>query len=163
NLDAELDDTVAAKRPITLDDLLTSRLGFGVVLAPPDAYPIQRAEAALELRSIGPPWPPTPHTPDEWIAAFPTLPLVHQPAAGWLLSTIDDFAAFVRMLLRRGVGDDGTALISEESVARMLTDQLTAAQRDAARRFVGEAGGWGYGLTVPAAGVSDVAVGEGIG
>ena len=58
-IDAELDDTVPASRPITLEDLLSFRLGFGSVLAPPGSYPIQRAEAELGLQSIGgPPWPP---------------------------------------------------------------------------------------------------------
>src|SRR5438034_8217511 len=42
-LDGPLDDTVPAHRPITVRDLLTFRLGFGLVVAPPDAYPIQRA------------------------------------------------------------------------------------------------------------------------
>ena len=41
-IDAELDDTVPARRAITVDDLLTFRMGFGTVMAQPDAYPIQR-------------------------------------------------------------------------------------------------------------------------
>ena len=44
-IDAPLDDTVPADRPITVRDLLTFRFGFGVVLAPPDTYPIQTAMA----------------------------------------------------------------------------------------------------------------------
>jgi CubicO group peptidase (beta-lactamase class C family) len=78
-LDAELDDTVAAVRPITLEDLLTFRLGFGSVMAPPRTYPIQRAEEELQLKTLGPPWPPTPHTPNTWIRDFGTLPLMCQP------------------------------------------------------------------------------------
>ena len=63
-IDAELDDTVPARRSITVDDLLTYRMGFGSVMAPPDTYPIQRAEAAAGLQSIGgPPWPPGRTTP----------------------------------------------------------------------------------------------------
>src|SRR5438876_2410852 len=42
SLDAALDDTVPAKRPITVRDLLTFRMGMGIVMAPPDMYPIQR-------------------------------------------------------------------------------------------------------------------------
>src|SRR5213595_2227950 len=38
-LDAPLDETVAANRPITVRDLLTFRMGFGLVMAPPDIYP----------------------------------------------------------------------------------------------------------------------------
>src|SRR6266568_8511823 len=39
-LDGRLDDTVPANRPITVRDLLTFRMGFGQMMAPPDAYPI---------------------------------------------------------------------------------------------------------------------------
>src|SRR6266704_4200925 len=39
-LDGPLDDTVPANRPIIVRDLLTFRLGFGLMIAPPDAYPI---------------------------------------------------------------------------------------------------------------------------
>jgi CubicO group peptidase (beta-lactamase class C family) len=39
-LDGPLNDTVPASRPITVRDLLTFRMGFGMIMAPPDAYPI---------------------------------------------------------------------------------------------------------------------------
>ncbi|MDQ6911144.1 MAG: beta-lactamase family protein, partial [Actinomycetota bacterium] len=55
SIEAELDDTVPARRPITLEDLLSFRLGIGSVMAPPGSYPIQRAEAELGLQSIGSP------------------------------------------------------------------------------------------------------------
>jgi len=88
SLDAELDDTVPAHRPILLEDLLSYRLGFGSVMAPPGTYPIQRAEAARGLQSIGgPPWPPGPHSDDGWIAALGTLPLMYQPGERWLYNT----------------------------------------------------------------------------
>jgi len=87
SLDADLDDTVAARRSITLDDLLTFRMGFGTIMAPPDTYPIQTAEAELRLMTLGPPWPPSPHTPDEWIRAFASLPLMHQPGEEWMYNT----------------------------------------------------------------------------
>ena len=50
SLEGPLDDTVPAERAITLDDLLTYRMGFGAIMVPPDTYPIQTAEAALQLR-----------------------------------------------------------------------------------------------------------------
>ncbi|MDQ1539833.1 MAG: hypothetical protein QOH29_559, partial [Actinomycetota bacterium] len=79
-IDAELDDTVRADRPITVEDLLSSRMGFGSVMAPPGSYPIQRAEAELGLQSVGgPPWPPVVHDVDSWIGALGSLPLMHQP------------------------------------------------------------------------------------
>ncbi len=87
SLDAALDDTVPAHRPITLDDLLTFRMGFGTVLAAPGTYPIQRAEEELGLMTLGPPWPPTPHGPGEWMRRFGTLPLMCQPGERWLYNT----------------------------------------------------------------------------
>ena len=38
-LDGPLDETVPANRPITVRDLLTFRMGFGVILAPAGTYP----------------------------------------------------------------------------------------------------------------------------
>src|SRR5262249_47781955 len=60
-LNAPLDETVPADRPVTVRDLLTFRSGFGMILAPPSEYPILAAEQALELSSVGPPTPATPH------------------------------------------------------------------------------------------------------
>jgi CubicO group peptidase (beta-lactamase class C family) len=40
-LDGPLDDTVPAHRPITVRDLLTFRIGFGQMMAPPDAYSVK--------------------------------------------------------------------------------------------------------------------------
>jgi CubicO group peptidase (beta-lactamase class C family) len=41
SMSSQPDDTVPALRTITLRDLLTSRMGFGSVMAMPDTYPIQ--------------------------------------------------------------------------------------------------------------------------
>ena len=46
-LDGLLDDTVPAQRPITVRDVLTFRMGYGIVMAPPDTYPIQTAMTAF--------------------------------------------------------------------------------------------------------------------
>jgi CubicO group peptidase (beta-lactamase class C family) len=88
-IEGELDDNVAARRPITVDDLLTFRLGFGfgMELMAEGEFPIQAAVAELGLRTLGPPWPPSPHTPDEWIRRFGTLPLMYQPGERWLYDT----------------------------------------------------------------------------
>jgi CubicO group peptidase (beta-lactamase class C family) len=87
SLESELNDTVPARRAITVEDLLTGRMGFGAVMARPGTYPIQRAESELRLKTLGPPWPPSPHDPDEWMRRFGTLPLIHQPGEGWLYNT----------------------------------------------------------------------------
>src|SRR5215472_13199342 len=47
--DGPIDDTVPADRPITARDLLTFVWGFGLVIAPPGTYPIQRAMDDLQL------------------------------------------------------------------------------------------------------------------
>ena len=237
-IDAELDDTVPAARPITVGDVLTYRMGLGSVMAPPGSFPIQRAEAALGLRSIGsPPWPPVDHDDDSWIAALGTLPLAHQPGAAWmyntsgqvlgvllaradgapleavlrrrildplgmtdtsftiapdrqarlvtfyepdpetgglsviddpgdswwtpplrfadgsgmLLSTIDDYWAFVAMVRAGGV-HRGERILPADLVTRMTTDQLSADQRAGNELFLDVDGGWGLGMGTAATG-----------
>jgi CubicO group peptidase (beta-lactamase class C family) len=88
-LDGPLDDTVPANRPITVRDLLTFRAGYGIVMAPPDTYPIQTAMSAQRLGQ-GPPKPQTPPAPDEWIRRLGTLPLMHQPGEKWMYHTASD-------------------------------------------------------------------------
>jgi CubicO group peptidase (beta-lactamase class C family) len=231
-----LDDTAPAARVITVEDLLTFRAGIGSPMVAPGSTPLMRAEAALDLKSIGgPPWPPTRHDVDSWIAALGTLPWIAQPgerwlyntsaqilgvviaratgsplesvirervfdpcgmidtsfavdearrprlttaygsdpttgerrvsdappnscwssspsfpdASGMLTSTIDDYWRFVSMLLARGDAPGGRVL-QEATVAEMITDHLTPAQRDDALPFLGGPDSWGHGLLVPA-------------
>ncbi|HSZ36535.1 MAG TPA: serine hydrolase domain-containing protein [Acidimicrobiales bacterium] len=87
SLESPLDDTVPAERPITVEDLLTFRLGFGLIMAAPGTYPIQSAEAELGLMTLGPPWPPPSFGADEWVARFATLPLMEQPGTEWRYNT----------------------------------------------------------------------------
>lgn len=85
-LDGPLDETVPANRPITLRDLLTFRWGFGLILAPPDAYPIAKAAAESQI-GMGPPMPATMPAPDEWLRRMGSLPLMYQPGERWLYNT----------------------------------------------------------------------------
>jgi CubicO group peptidase (beta-lactamase class C family) len=66
--------------------------------------------------------------------------------AGGLVSTVDDWHAFARMLLGEGTVDD-RQLLSPASVRQMTSDHLTQAQRDASRLFL-EGQGWGFGGAV---------------
>lgn len=230
SLDSTLDDTVPANRPITLRDLLTFRLGMGLILAPPGTYPIQAAQSAVGLA----PGPfPAAASPDQWMTRLGRLPLLHQPGEGWayhtgadvlgvliarasgqslgaflkaqlfdplgmrdtgffvpaenlerltgcyrrdpetsgfveydsraaspwakppafesggggLVSTADDYLAFQKMMLAKGVGPTGR-ILSRPSVALMTTDQLTAEQKAGAALFFGESAGWGFGMAV---------------
>ena len=88
-LDGPLDDTVPAHRSITLRDLLTFRMGFGQMMAPPDAYPILKAASELAI-GMGPPSPATTPAPDEWLRRLGTLPLMYQPGERWLYNTGSD-------------------------------------------------------------------------
>jgi len=86
SLDGPLDDTVPANRPITVRDLLTFRMGFGQMMAPPDAYPILKAANEQQI-GMGPPSPDMLPAPDEWIRRLGQLPLMHQPGEKWMYNT----------------------------------------------------------------------------
>jgi CubicO group peptidase (beta-lactamase class C family) len=83
-IDAEIDDTVAAERAITLRDLLTFRLGSGMLLGPTELVPIQRALASAGI-DLGPESPTL--EPNTWIERFGKLPLMHQPGEQWMYHT----------------------------------------------------------------------------
>ena len=220
-----LDDTVPARRAITVRDLLTSCMGIGSVMAPPDSYPIQRAIRELRIGGDGPKlqsqWPPT----DQWMRNLGSLPLLAHPGerfhynvsldvlgvliarvsgqsfgaflrervfdplgmkdtafsvpteklgrlttsylhtlevwdgvedstwrlapppfesgSGGLVSTLDDYFAFCRMLLAKGA-----PILSRASVELMMSDQLTPAQREGAEIFFGRHSSWGFGAAV---------------
>jgi CubicO group peptidase (beta-lactamase class C family) len=80
-VESEIDDTVPAKRAITLRDILTFRLGYGMIPIFPDHYPIQKAVTTLGL-APGPVFPSFP--PDELMRRYGSLPLVYQPGERWL-------------------------------------------------------------------------------
>jgi CubicO group peptidase (beta-lactamase class C family) len=83
--DGPLDDAVPAHRPITVDDLLTLRLGFGMIVEPSFDPPFPIVNRWRELKLVlGEPDPRTPHSPDEWIGLFGSLPLMYQPGERWL-------------------------------------------------------------------------------
>ena len=88
--------------------------------------------------------------PHSWWSTPPLL----ADGSGWLVSTIDDYWAFVSMVLAGGTGN-GRRILSTESVALMTSDHLTPSQRDGNTLFLGPHGSWGFGLAVPAAGSSD--------
>ena len=232
-IDGPLDDTVPARRPITVEDLLTFRMGYGMLFEPSfePPYPIIRRANELEL-VMGPPDPRTPHDPDEWIRRYGTLPRMSQPGERWqynagslvlgvlvaraagqplaevfrsrlfeplgmaqtgfsvapelaqqlpscyatnlqtgqlelqtasspsewtrppafpsgaagLVSTVDDFLAFARLLLNGGV-HRGRRLLSQRSVEQMTTNHLTPEQIATGGPVLGGRG-WGYGVAV---------------
>lgn len=81
SISGPLDDTVPAKRSITVRDLLTFRSGYGEVAFTSPNCPLQNAiaEAGLPLAV----WPVT-CSADEFMKRLSTLPLAHQPGERWL-------------------------------------------------------------------------------
>jgi len=80
-IESGLDDTVPAKRPITLRDLLTFRAGYGEVAFLSPTCPLQHAmmEARLPLNE----WL-FAGTPEEFMKRLGNLPCAHQPGERWL-------------------------------------------------------------------------------
>ena len=106
-LDGPLTDTVPAKRAITIEDLLTFTMGFGMLFD--NSLPIQRAIEEKQLVN-GPPVPMTPLEPDEWMRRFGTLPLMHQPGEGWMYNT----GSLVQgVLVRRAANQPFDAFVRE--------------------------------------------------
>jgi CubicO group peptidase (beta-lactamase class C family) len=232
SIDGPLAATVPAHRPLTLRDLLTFRMGMGMLMLPPGVFPIQKAMDDLVLMSLS---PSPPHSPDEWLRRLGTLPLMYQPGERWmyhtgsdvlgvliarvagqsfesflkerifdplgmrdtgffvpapklgrfvscyapsptggaleliddgqnskwsrppafpaggagLVSTIDDYGAFGRMMLGKGkLGSE--RILARPTVEVMLTDQITAAQKAISLFSPGfwDNRGWGLGLSV---------------
>jgi CubicO group peptidase (beta-lactamase class C family) len=238
-VDGPLDDTVPAERSITVEDLLSFRMGYGHLLVPEATPPIDPPypviEAARELELVmGAPEPRTPHDPDRWIERFASLPLLSQPGERWhynagslvlsvlvaraagepldavlrarvleplgmrdtgfsmpadktdrlpsqysafetgtprlvtvsgpdvwtsrpvfpsgaggLVSTVDDYLAFARLLLNGGRHGD-ERLLSEASVDAMTANRLTPDQI-AGGGFLLNGQGWGLGMAVSVA------------
>lgn len=63
-----------------------------------------------------------------------------------MVSTVEDWYAFARMLLSGGT-QNGRRVLSEESVRLMTTNHLTDQQRAASELFL-EGQGWGFGGSV---------------
>jgi CubicO group peptidase (beta-lactamase class C family) len=108
-LDGPLEDTVAAKRPITLRDLLTLRMGFGQVMARLDAYPILKAAHELQI-GMDAPNPTAMPAPDEWMRRLGSLPLMHQPGEKWMYNTGSDVLS---VLIARASGQAFETFLQE--------------------------------------------------
>ncbi|HXM04652.1 MAG TPA: serine hydrolase domain-containing protein [Chthoniobacterales bacterium] len=90
SLSGPLDDTVPAERPITVRDLLTFRMGFGSVMAPPGTYPIQKLIREYQIGGDGPPRPSQAPTAEKWLQRLSSLPWMAQPGERWLYHMSSD-------------------------------------------------------------------------
>ncbi|AZK92500.1 MULTISPECIES: serine hydrolase domain-containing protein [Streptomyces] len=82
-----LGDTVPARRPVTVRDLLTSTCGLGLDMTAKDS-PMMRE--FFERGIYGTQWLLPAPGPDEWMRRLGTLPLLHQPGERWLYHVSDD-------------------------------------------------------------------------
>jgi CubicO group peptidase (beta-lactamase class C family) len=87
SIDAPLDDTTPAERPILVEDVLSFRLGLGLLPIPLSTYPILREIERLGLVGFSMPNPTAPLDNDAWLQGLGTLPLMAQPGAEWLYTT----------------------------------------------------------------------------
>jgi CubicO group peptidase (beta-lactamase class C family) len=238
-IDGPLDDTVPARRPITVRDVLTSTFGLGMDMT---ALGTPIMGKIFEL-GLTPNLPVPMPEPDEWLRRLGTLPLMQQPGERWqyhigsdllgvlvarvtgqsyetflrerifdplgmkdtgfdvpadkihrlpplyapdpqtgefhvwdeaeggrhskppafqgggggLVSTVDDYHAYFRMLLNHG-RHGSERILSRPAVELMTTNRLTPEQqapRDAMARDnvhisfgQGQHGGWGFGMAV---------------
>ncbi|TVT01629.1 beta-lactamase family protein [Amycolatopsis bartoniae] len=107
-----LDDTVPARRPITLRDLLTFRMGFGML---PESSPLQAAAMERSV-AVGPPNPAEYPAPDEWLRRLGELPLAYQPGERWLYHTGADVLG---VLLERVCGKPLDDVLGERVFGRL--------------------------------------------
>ncbi len=70
-----------------------------------------------------------------------------ESGAGGLVSTIDDYFAFSRMMLNKG-RHGREQILSRAAVELMTSDQLTPEQRAGAEVFFGTHSSWGFGMAV---------------
>jgi CubicO group peptidase (beta-lactamase class C family) len=105
SISSQLDDTVPAKRAITVRDLLTYRMGFGSVMAPPDTYPIQKLIREYRIGGDGPKLPSQMLGTDEWLRNLGSLPLLAQPGERWFYHVCGDvLGAFIARVSGRSLG-----------------------------------------------------------
>ena len=238
-VDGPLDDTVPARRPITVRDVLTSTFGLGMDMTSLGT-PIMNA---VFEQGLTPNLPVPMPEQDEWMRRLGTLPLMHQPGQRWqyhissdllgvlvsrvtgqsfeeflrerifeplgmtdtgfhvpadkidrlptlyapdpqtgeflvwdeakggrwseppafqgggggLVSTVDDYHAYFRMLLNGGI-HKGRRILSRPAVELMTTNRLTPEQNAARNAMAvnnvhishgqGQHGGWGFGMAV---------------
>ncbi|TDD50879.1 class A beta-lactamase-related serine hydrolase [Nonomuraea terrae] len=104
--DAPLDDTVPARRPITVRDVLTSTFGLGMDFTSLGT-PIMNAIFEQNLTPSGP--EPQPG-PDEWMRRLGALPLQYQPGERWQYHISNDL---VGVLVARVTGQSFEEFLRE--------------------------------------------------
>ncbi|MGW6279492.1 serine hydrolase domain-containing protein [Kribbella sp. NPDC055071] len=105
-IDSPVDDTVPARRPITVRDVLTSTFGLGMDMTM-IGTPIM---AALFEQGITPNLPVPMPEQDEWMRRLGTLPLMYQPGERWQYQISSDLLG---VLVSRVSGQSYDAFLRE--------------------------------------------------
>jgi CubicO group peptidase (beta-lactamase class C family) len=100
--ESPLDDVVPATRPITVEDVLSFRAGWGF----PSDFSLP---AVLELFEKVPVFGPK-KTPEEWLATLAAIPMLRQPGEAWLYNTCSDIQG---VLVARVSGQPFPAFLAE--------------------------------------------------
>ncbi|MGK5559225.1 serine hydrolase domain-containing protein, partial [Actinomadura kijaniata] len=101
-----MEDTVPARRPITVRDLLSSTFGLGMDLTSLGT-PIMNA---IFAQGLTPNLPQPMPEPDEWLRRLGRLPLMHQPGQRWQYQISHDV---VGVLVARVTGQPLEAFLRE--------------------------------------------------
>lgn len=120
-----LDDVVPAARPIVVQDLLTSRAGYGF----PSDFSLPQVQALLTVQKDGRD-PRSLPDPDTWVAELARLPLLYQPGEAWLYGTCSDLQG---VLLSRATGRPLPEVLAER-ILEPLGMRDTAFEVPAAER-----------------------------
>ncbi|GAA3822532.1 serine hydrolase [Streptomyces coacervatus] len=80
--EAPVEDVVPASRPITVEDLLSSRTGWGLS----ENFSVPAMQALLSVQRHDRPFHEWPD-PDTWLGLLAQVPMLHQPGEAWLYGT----------------------------------------------------------------------------
>jgi CubicO group peptidase (beta-lactamase class C family) len=123
-----VDDLVPAARPITVEDLLSSRPGWGF----PSDFSLPAVQALFGVQKDGrslQSWP----DPDTWVAKLARVPLLHQPGEAWLYGTASDLQG---VLIARASGRTLPEFLAERIFEPLgMTDTAFEVPESKRRRF----------------------------
>ncbi len=123
-----VDDVVPAERPVTVEDLLSFRAGWGF----PDDFFLSAVQALLAFQQDGRA-PYLQPGPDEWLAALAKIPMVRQPGAAWLYNTCSDIQG---VLVARASGSSFPDFLAERFFGPLgMTDTGFAVPESKRSRF----------------------------
>lgn len=121
-----LDDLVPAARPITVEDLLSSRAGWGF----PSDFALPAVRALFEVQKDGRA-PQAYPAPDVWLADLARVPLLHQPGEAWLYGTCSDLqGVLISRVSGRGLPEFLAERIFEPLGMTDTAFEVPAAKRD---------------------------------